>query len=136
MGHLSDVVKREMKSYAGSGTHTKLYAILDDAAQIYSVNVVDYSPQRRPARVVLMARIVDDRLFSRPILQIVLSCVAWSRQASPAKKSFWHTQVKACLMLNLTPHHDLYFKLMWVGVSCSRFGEREYLLTPLSESVL
>lgn len=63
MGHLSDVVKREMKSYAGSGTHTKLYAILDDAAQIYSVNVVDYSPQRRPARVVLMARIVDDRII-------------------------------------------------------------------------
>lgn len=63
MGHLADVVKREMKSYAGSGTHTKLYAISDDAAQIYTVNVIDNSPQRRPARVVVMARIVDDRII-------------------------------------------------------------------------
>ncbi|KAB2854538.1 MAG: XisI protein [Anaerolineae bacterium] len=62
MGHLSHVVKREMKSYAGSDTHTKLYAILDDAAQIYTVNVVDNSPQRRPARVVVMARTVDDHI--------------------------------------------------------------------------
>ncbi|MBZ0318540.1 MAG: XisI protein [Anaerolineae bacterium] len=63
MGHLADVVKQEMKTYAGSGTHTKLYAISDDAAQIYAVNVVDTSPQPRPARVVIMARIVDETVI-------------------------------------------------------------------------
>jgi len=63
MGQLADIVKQEIAWYASSGTHTKLYAILDDAAQIYAVNVIDHSPQKRPARVVVMARIVEDAII-------------------------------------------------------------------------
>jgi hypothetical protein len=61
---LVEVVKREVADYANvnSWKATKYYN-QDDKRQIYSVIVVPDIPRPFPARVVVMARIVDDKVI-------------------------------------------------------------------------
>jgi hypothetical protein len=60
---LTDIVRREVAGYSGPTYHAKTYYTEDDKRHIYSVIVVPDLPRPFPARIVVMARIVDDKVI-------------------------------------------------------------------------
>lgn len=58
-----DIVRREVETYAGIALHASLYPVFDEVRHVYAVMCVDNRPVTSPARAVVMARIVDDRLI-------------------------------------------------------------------------
>lgn len=73
---LAEIVKNEVEDYARGGWWQGAgYAISDQVRQIYSVVFVPDRPRPFPARVVVMARVVEDWVMidedttDRPLLQ-------------------------------------------------------------------
>lgn len=60
MGGLAEIVKKEVAWYASGGFNLKSFLLTDERQQIYAVNVIDYPKRKRPAGVVVLARIVGD----------------------------------------------------------------------------
>lgn len=61
---LSRIVQREVEDYASGGDLDAVtYRITDHERRTYSVVVVPDRPRPFPARVVVMARVVDDRVI-------------------------------------------------------------------------
>ncbi|NJO07799.1 MAG: XisI protein [Chloroflexaceae bacterium] len=64
MDNLKRTVREEVEKYAtgGRGANILLFAILDDERGIYAVNAVDYLKRDDVAGVVVLARVVGDRV--------------------------------------------------------------------------
>jgi|FLYN01.1.fsa_nt_gi hypothetical protein len=61
---LATIVQREVEDYASGGDHKAVsYAVSDTARQIYTAIVVPDLPRPFPARVIVMARVVDDMVI-------------------------------------------------------------------------
>ena len=64
MDRITQIVREEVQKYAGQGrgANILLFPILDDEHKTYAVNAVDYPKRRTLAGVVVLARIVDDKV--------------------------------------------------------------------------
>jgi len=64
MAGLKDIVREEVKKYAagGRGANIILFPLLDDENHTYAVNAVDYPTRQDYAMVVVLARIVGDKV--------------------------------------------------------------------------
>ncbi len=80
MDRLTEIVKEEVEKYAGSGQGIgiRLFPILDDTRQIYTVNAVDYPARENGYFVVVLARVVGDKVIieedvtDKPLLDALL----------------------------------------------------------------
>lgn len=65
MDSLSKIVRQEVEKYTGGGrgANIKLFALLDDVNQIYAVNTVGYPERKRPANVMVLARVMGDSVI-------------------------------------------------------------------------
>lgn len=80
MATLKEILKEEVKEYAGSGRGAKAltFPLLDDENQTYGVIVVDYPVKNMGAGVVVMARMLDDKIIieedttDKPLLDALL----------------------------------------------------------------
>jgi len=61
---LAEIVREEVTKYAGGGRGANiiLFPLLDDVHQTYAVNAVDYPTRNDVAGVVVLARIVGDKV--------------------------------------------------------------------------
>lgn len=64
MDQLTDIVREEVEKYAagGRGANIILFPLLDDVHQTYAVNAIDYPSREEGAGVVVMARVVGDKV--------------------------------------------------------------------------
>jgi sulfur carrier protein ThiS len=64
MDILKQTLREEVEKYAagGRGANLLLFAILDDEQGIYAVNAVDYPQRQEVAGVVVLARVVGNRI--------------------------------------------------------------------------
>lgn len=64
MAGIKDIVREEVKKYAagGRGANIILFPLLDDENHTYAVNAVDYPTREDYAMVVVLARIVGDKV--------------------------------------------------------------------------
>jgi len=64
MAGLKDIVREEVAKYAGSGRGANiiLFPLLDDERQLYAVNAVDYPTREEVPLVIVLARVVDDKV--------------------------------------------------------------------------
>lgn len=65
MDELIQIVRTEVRKYAGSGrgANIRLFPLLDDENHTYAVNAVDYPTRKEVAGVVVMARVMDDKVI-------------------------------------------------------------------------
>jgi XisI protein len=64
MAGLNEITREEVAKYAGKGRGANiiLFPLLDDARQVYAVNAVDYPTREEVAMVVVLARVVGDKV--------------------------------------------------------------------------
>jgi hypothetical protein len=64
MGGLVDIVREEVAKYAGNGRGANiiLFPILDDVHQTYTVTAVDYPVREDIALIMVLARVVGDKV--------------------------------------------------------------------------
>lgn len=64
MDSLKTILREEVAKYAGGGRGANiiLFPLLDDEHQVYGVNAVDYPTREEVAGVVVLARIVGDKV--------------------------------------------------------------------------
>lgn len=64
MDNLKDVLKEEVAWYTGSGygAGLRLFTLLDDNNQVYAVNAIHLPRERHTSGIVVLARIVDDKI--------------------------------------------------------------------------
>jgi hypothetical protein len=64
MDNLVEILREEVQKYAGGGrgANILLFSLLDDNNLTYAVNAVDYPTREQPAGVVVLARIVGDKI--------------------------------------------------------------------------
>jgi len=64
MDELTKIVREEVRKYAagGRGANILLFPILDDELKTYAVNAVDYPTRSDSAGVVVLARIVNNKI--------------------------------------------------------------------------
>lgn len=61
MATLTEIVKRELAWYASSGFNSKSYLLVNDAEQVYAVNVIIRNSKRQfPTNVVMVVRVIGD----------------------------------------------------------------------------
>lgn len=60
---LSKIVRREVERYAGESDTDTLYAVMDDEQQLYTVILIPGDAKERPAWVIVMAQIVNDKVI-------------------------------------------------------------------------
>lgn len=60
MASLAQIVKDAVFWYAGGGHNIKIFPFANEEQQVYAVNVIDSPIRKRPAGVVVLARIVGD----------------------------------------------------------------------------
>ncbi|MEO8608498.1 MAG: element excision factor XisI family protein [Chloroflexota bacterium] len=60
---LAEILKREVQLYAATSDTATFSPILDDTHQVYSVVVIENDPALRPAWVLVMARVVGDKII-------------------------------------------------------------------------
>lgn len=60
---LAQIVQHEVEQYAGNTHEATLYAVSDSNQQIYTVVCVPENESERPAWVMLMARVVDNKII-------------------------------------------------------------------------
>lgn len=65
MAGLNEIVRTEVQKYAGDGRgyQIRLFAVLDDLRQEYLVVSVDYPRYKTMAAVVVLARILGDKVI-------------------------------------------------------------------------
>lgn len=61
--NLDRIVSREVELYAGETHEAQIYPVLDDTSRTYAVVLVPEKSDLRPAWVLLMARVVGDRVL-------------------------------------------------------------------------
>jgi hypothetical protein len=59
---LAEITRREVEAYVGFSDTATLYPVLDDKHQIYTVLVVPHWPRSFSAEIVVMARVVGDKI--------------------------------------------------------------------------
>src|SRR5262245_39449095 len=64
MDQLAEITREEVRKYVGNGTGANilLFPLLDDVNHIYAVNAVDYPSRKEVAGVVILVRIVGDKV--------------------------------------------------------------------------
>lgn len=62
MDYLEQTVKDIVFGYAGGGPNILVFAIANPVKKVYAVLVVDHPIRKQPAGVMIMARIIDDRV--------------------------------------------------------------------------
>lgn len=64
MDNLKEIVREEVEKYAGNGRGLNiiLFPVVDNVRQIYTVNAVDYPTRHEVAMVIVLARIVGDKV--------------------------------------------------------------------------
>lgn len=80
MATLTEIVREEVNKYAaqGRGANILLFPLLDDLHQTYAVNAVDYPTRKNVAGVVVLARILGDKVVieedstNKPLLDALL----------------------------------------------------------------
>lgn len=80
MATLREILKEEVRKYAGSGRGAKalVFPVLDDENQTYAVTVVDYPEREEMAGVVILARLLGDKIIieedttDKPLLDALL----------------------------------------------------------------
>lgn len=80
MATLKEILKEEVAKYAGSGRggNALVFPLLDDVNQTYGVIVVDYPQREMTAGVVVMARMLMDKIIieedttDKPLLDALL----------------------------------------------------------------
>jgi XisI protein len=60
---LAEITRQEVVRYAGNAHQARLFPILDDTSQTYAVVIIEDDPAARPAWVVVMARVVGDKIL-------------------------------------------------------------------------
>jgi hypothetical protein len=79
MATLLEMVRDEVQAYTTKGMTSKAFALLDDEHQIYAVNTIGYPIRKRPANVMVMARVVDEMVIieedrtDRPLVEALLA---------------------------------------------------------------
>jgi hypothetical protein len=81
MDRIIDIVREEVIKYAGGGIggNIRLFPVCDDIRHIYTVNAVDYPNYRELAGVVVLARIVGDKVViehdatDKPLLEALMA---------------------------------------------------------------
>jgi hypothetical protein len=63
MDTINQIVRDAVFWYAGGGIDIRLYPLANDEIGVYSVTMVDYPERKRPARVVVQARVEGDRVI-------------------------------------------------------------------------
>lgn len=80
MGDLKDIVREEVRKYAGRGRggNLRLFPIMDEPQQTYVVVAIDYPVREDTAGVVVLARVVGDKAVieedatDKPLLDALL----------------------------------------------------------------
>lgn len=80
MAGLADILREEVIEYAsdGVGGNIRLFPVCDDKRQIYTVNAVDYPRYKEMADVVVLARVVGDKVViehdgtDKPLVEALL----------------------------------------------------------------
>lgn len=80
MERVNEIVRTEVKKYAGSGrgANIRLFPVLDDLHQTYTVTAVDYPTHKATAMVVVLARVIGEQVVieedvtDRPLLDALL----------------------------------------------------------------
>ena len=62
LAQLAEVTRREVAGYVGHSPFAKLYPLLDDTNQTYAVVIVEKENEKRLVDIVILARIVGDRV--------------------------------------------------------------------------
>ncbi len=57
MAGIIEIVREEVEKYAGETANSTLYLMFDEIRQFYAVLRVKESPERQPARAIVMARV-------------------------------------------------------------------------------
>ncbi len=79
MASLDSVVREVVFSYASGGLNLRTYPLSNDEQHIYAVNVIDWPNRQRPASVVVLARVEDNRviieedLTDRPLVEALVN---------------------------------------------------------------
>ncbi|GAB5494099.1 MAG: hypothetical protein Phog2KO_43140 [Phototrophicaceae bacterium] len=61
--HLIQAVKNEIVLYAGASFTSQAYSLFDEESLRYAVVVVPNLPRPYPSRVIVMARILDNKIY-------------------------------------------------------------------------
>ncbi len=62
MDRLAEIVKREVFWYAGGGRGIKFLPFANEEKKAYAVNVIDSPVRKRKGAIVVLARVVGDRV--------------------------------------------------------------------------
>lgn len=63
MDNLREIVRETVFSYAGGGINLHVYPFANEERQVYAVNIVDFPVRKRPAAVVVIARVEGDTVY-------------------------------------------------------------------------
>jgi hypothetical protein len=78
MASLASVVKEVVFSYASGGLNLRTFALSNEEQGVYGVNVIDWPERRRPASVVVLARIEGEQIIieedstDRPLVEALV----------------------------------------------------------------
>jgi hypothetical protein len=80
MDRLAQIVQTEVEKYAGSGrgANIRLFPVIDEKRQTYTVTAVDYPTHKAPAMIVVLARLVgetvviEEDVTDKPLLDALL----------------------------------------------------------------
>ncbi|KAB2854632.1 MAG: XisI protein [Anaerolineae bacterium] len=60
---LVQITRQEVERYVGFSPQAELYPILDDEHQTYAVAIIPHWPRQYPPDIVVMARVVEDKVI-------------------------------------------------------------------------
>jgi hypothetical protein len=63
MATLAETVKEVTFSYAGGGFGIEVFPLANENLQVYAINVIDTPVRHQPAGVVVLVRIVDNKVI-------------------------------------------------------------------------
>lgn len=78
MAPLSDILTQTLETYTGKGFNCIMLPLFDDKHHTYAVAAKDYPTRKEPTDLVLMARIVDDKIVieedatDRPLVEALI----------------------------------------------------------------
>lgn len=62
MEHLATILPSTMQNYTGQGANVYAFLMQDQVNQVYSVSMIDYPVRRYVPAMILLARIVGDKI--------------------------------------------------------------------------
>ncbi len=78
MASITDVVKDVVFKYASGGLDLRMYALSNEDERVYAANVIDAPRRNRPAAVVVLARVEDNKVIieeditDRPLVEALV----------------------------------------------------------------